>query len=97
MLLVSPPEFNYFMEKFASKYPYYEISKTRRRFHMKWIITNKSIGCYRYPCGGIPWNTGTHTAIPSSAIDDDLVQYMIIHRKVQPVTPVMSDILDWMY
>jgi hypothetical protein len=100
MTIVSPPEFSYFTAKFGSKYPYNEISKTRRRYYVKWIITNKSNwtnGHHRYPNGGIPRNTATHTAIPSSAIDDDLVQYLIIHKKAQPVPAKMGEILDWMY
>jgi hypothetical protein len=93
MVLVSPAEFSYFLSKFGSNYPYKEISKTRRRFHVKWIITNKPI----FRTGAIPRNIGYYTAIPSSSLDDDLVQYLIIHKKAQPVPAVMSIILDWMY
>jgi hypothetical protein len=64
---------------------------------VKWLITNKANGRRRYPTDGIPRNTGTHTAIPNSGIEDDLVQYLIIYKKAQPKTPVMSDSLDWMY
>jgi hypothetical protein len=62
---------------------------------VKWIITNKyTTGC---PAGGIPPNTGRHHAIPSSALEDDLVQYLIVYKKAQPVPAVMSIILDWMH
>jgi hypothetical protein len=92
MVLLSPPEFQYFLAHYASKYPYREISKTRRRFHVKWIITNKpTFG------GNIPRNIGCYNAIPSKALDDDLVQYLIVHKKAQPATPLMCSILDWMH
>ncbi len=91
MALVGPDEFKYFLQHFGSKYPYKEVTKTRRKFHVKWIITNKPT------TAAIPRNQGFHTAIPSSALDDDLVQYLIVYKKAQPVPAFMSNILDWMY
>ncbi len=95
-MLVSPAEFSYFLATYGSKYPYCEISKTRRRFHVKWIITNKPTFGY-VNRGGIPRNTGCYTAIPSYSLDDDLVQYLIVHKKAQPVPANLGVILDWMY
>jgi hypothetical protein len=95
MVLVSPQEFTYFLGKFASKYPYNEILKTRRQFHVKWLITNKPT--FGYPRAGIPRNTGTYTAIPSIAFEQDIVQYLIIHKKAQPVPAKMGEVLDWMH
>jgi hypothetical protein len=94
MALISQAEFAYFLTRFASKYPYNQIFTTRRRFHVKWLITNKSTFGSR---NGIPRDIGNHTAIPSNSLDDEMVQYMIIHKKAQPVPPTMSIILDWMY
>jgi hypothetical protein len=64
---------------------------------VKWIITNKSMRVGFTNVGGIPRNMATYNAIPSASIDDDLVQYMIVHKKAQPATPLVSIILDWMY
>jgi hypothetical protein len=94
-MLVSPPEFQYFLVQFGSKYPYSEVSNTRRRFYVKWLITNKATRGFLW--ASIPCNTESYTAIPSNAIDDELVQYLIDHKKAQPATAVMATILDWMH
>jgi hypothetical protein len=95
-MLVTEQEYKYFLKQFGSKYSYSEVFKTRRRFHVKWVITNKPTFGYGNR-GGIPRNTGCYTAIPSMALDDDLVQYLIVYKKAQPVPPKMGEILDWMY
>jgi hypothetical protein len=91
MITVSPSEFGKFVAENAGKYPYNQIFKTRQKFHVKWLLTRKENR------GFIPRNKANYTAIPSSCIDEGLVQYLIITKQVLPIPPVMERIMDWMY
>lgn len=95
MALIAAAQFSKFLKRYASKCPYSEVSKTRRRFYVKWIVTNKPT--FGYPPSGVPHNDGCYTAIPSKCLNDDLVQYLIVSKEALPVPPLMSTVLDWMH
>ena len=90
-MLICQDVFTLFLARYASKYQYSEVLITRRKFHVKWLTTNKPTKMFE-----IPRQTPTHSAIPSSTLQDDTVQYMIITKEVLPAPPVMSKVLDWM-
>lgn len=90
-MLVSGADFSAFPKANGAKCPHNQVFKTRRRFDVKWLVTNKPT------CADIPGNEGTHTALPSSCLYDDVVQYLIVTKDAMPVPPEMLEILDWMH
>ena len=89
VMFVSKDTFEFFCNTWGAEYPYCELKKTRNRYYIKWVIL----------CGSkssIPRQRTPLEAVLSSSFDKDTLQHLLLSKQAMPLTPSMSDIMDWM-
>ena len=74
-------EFQTFLRCYGGRFPYSDVRKTRRTFHVKWLLLGDS---------------GTHVAIPSSCVDSETQNHSIITLQAVPATQEMEGIIEYM-
>ena len=79
---VSLTTFRAFLQHNGRKFPYNQVRKTRRTFYPKWIVLQE--------------RHGRNVTLPSSTIDKETLNHLIISKQAWPLSPVMDEIVDYM-
>ena len=75
-------DFQLFLQQHGRKFPYNQVRKTRRTFHVKWLV----LACT---------NT-SYVTLPSCVVDKKTLNHLIITKQAWPLTTEMDEIIDYM-
>ena len=90
MMIVNPDAYSKFIGINGSTFPYRHCRKTRRSFHVKWLLVDT-------PNDNESRDIFTWTALKSTTFTKKTVNHLIMTKQAYPVPPDMSEIMDVMH
>ena len=78
---ISNLEVQNFIRNHGRRFPYSDVRKTRRSFHVKWLLLRAP---HRF------------VTLPSLSLKKSTVNYLVVTKQAWPVTPLMETIIEHM-